>query len=30
VRKQNIAAQVGRKRSEGVELKDPRPGQGLG
>ena len=30
VRKQNIAAQVGRKRSEGVELKDVRPGQGLG
>jgi NADH-quinone oxidoreductase subunit J len=30
VRKQDIAAQVGRKRSEGVELKDVRPGQGLG
>ncbi|PZO55493.1 MAG: NADH-quinone oxidoreductase subunit J [Alphaproteobacteria bacterium] len=30
VRKQDITAQVGRKRSEGVELKDPRPGQGLG
>ncbi len=30
VKKQNIAAQVGRKRSEGVELKDIRPGQGLG
>lgn len=30
VRKQDIAAQVGRKRSEGVELKDIRPGQGLG
>jgi len=30
VKKQNIAAQVGRKRSEGVELKDVRPGQGLG
>ena len=29
VKKQNIAAQVGRKRSEGVELKDIRPGQGL-
>lgn len=29
VRKQDIAAQVGRKRSEGVELKDIRPGQGL-
>jgi NADH-quinone oxidoreductase subunit J len=30
VRKQNVAAQVGRKRSEGVELKDIPPGQGLG
>jgi NADH-quinone oxidoreductase subunit J len=30
VKRQNIAAQVGRKRSEGVELKDIRPGQGLG
>jgi len=30
VKKQDIAAQVGRKRSEGVELKDIRPGQGLG
>ena len=30
VKKQNIAAQVGRRRSEGVELKDVRPGQGLG
>ncbi len=30
VRKQDITAQVGRKRSEGVELKDIRPGQGLG
>ncbi|QGZ95230.1 NADH-quinone oxidoreductase subunit J [Terricaulis silvestris] len=30
VRKQDIHAQVGRKRSEGVELKDIRPGQGLG
>lgn len=30
VRKQNIAAQVGRRRKEGVELKDVRPGQGLG
>jgi NADH-quinone oxidoreductase subunit J len=29
VKKQDIAAQVGRKRSEGVELKDVRPGQGL-
>jgi NADH-quinone oxidoreductase subunit J len=30
VRRQNIAKQVGRRRSEGVELKDVRPGQGLG
>jgi NADH-quinone oxidoreductase subunit J len=30
VKKQDITAQVGRKRSEGVELKDIRPGQGLG
>jgi len=30
VKKQDIAAQVGRKRSEAVELKDIRPGQGLG
>jgi NADH-quinone oxidoreductase subunit J len=30
VKKQDIARQVGRKRSEGVELKDIRPGQGLG
>lgn len=30
VKKQDIAAQVGRKRSEGVELKDIRSGQGLG
>jgi NADH-quinone oxidoreductase subunit J len=30
VRKQDIHSQVGRKRSEGVELKDIRPGQGLG
>jgi NADH-quinone oxidoreductase subunit J len=30
VRKQDIAAQVGRRRSEAVELKDVRPGQGLG
>jgi NADH-quinone oxidoreductase subunit J len=30
VRKQDIHAQVNRKRSEGVELKDIRPGQGLG
>ncbi|MBN8606952.1 MAG: NADH-quinone oxidoreductase subunit J [Caulobacterales bacterium] len=30
VKKQDIAAQVGRKRAEGVELKDIRPGQGIG
>ncbi len=30
VKKQDIAKQVGRRRSEGVELKDVRPGQGLG
>jgi NADH-quinone oxidoreductase subunit J len=30
VRKQDIAAQVGRTRAEGVELKDVRPGQGIG
>ncbi|MGE3143237.1 MAG: NADH-quinone oxidoreductase subunit J [Hyphomonadaceae bacterium] len=30
VRKQRVSAQVGRRRSEGVELKDVRPGQGLG
>lgn len=30
VKKQNIADQVGRRRSDGVELKDVRPGQGLG
>jgi NADH-quinone oxidoreductase subunit J len=30
VKRQDIAAQVGRRRSEGVELKDVRPGQGLG
>jgi NADH-quinone oxidoreductase subunit J len=30
VRKQDIAAQVGRRRSEAVELKDVRPGEGLG
>ncbi len=29
VKKQDIAAQVGRRRSEAVELKDVRPGQGL-
>jgi NADH-quinone oxidoreductase subunit J len=30
VRRQDVGAQVGRKRSEAVELKDIRPGQGLG
>ncbi|MBL8536528.1 MAG: NADH-quinone oxidoreductase subunit J [Hyphomonadaceae bacterium] len=30
VKKQDVGAQVGRRRSEGVELKDVRPGQGLG
>ncbi len=30
VKKQDITAQVGRKRADGVELKDIRPGQGLG
>jgi NADH-quinone oxidoreductase subunit J len=30
VRKQDIHAQVGRRRADGVELKDVRPGQGLG
>ena len=30
VKKQDIAAQVGRRRSEAVELKDVRPGEGLG
>ncbi len=29
VKKQDIAAQVGRRRSQAVELKDIRPGQGL-
>ena len=29
VKKQDIAAQVGRRRSQGVELKDVRPGQGI-
>jgi len=29
VRRQNVSRQVGRRRSEGVELKDVRPGQGL-
>jgi NADH-quinone oxidoreductase subunit J len=30
VKKQNVAAQVGRKRSQGVELTDVKPGQGIG
>jgi NADH-quinone oxidoreductase subunit J len=30
VRRQDVGAQVGRKRSEGVELKDVQSGQGLG
>jgi NADH-quinone oxidoreductase subunit J len=30
VKKQDVHKQVGRKRSEAVELKDVRPGQGLG
>jgi NADH-quinone oxidoreductase subunit J len=30
VKKQDIAAQVGRRRADGVELKDVRPGQGIG
>jgi len=30
VKKQDITAQVGRRRADGVELKDIRPGQGLG
>ena len=30
VKKQDVGAQVGRRRSEAVELKDVRPGQGLG
>ena len=29
VKRQDIAKQVGRRRSEGVELKDVRPGQGI-
>jgi NADH-quinone oxidoreductase subunit J len=29
VKKQDIAAQVGRRRSQAVELKDVRPGQGI-
>ena len=30
VKRQDIAAQVGRRRYEAVELKDVRPGQGIG
>jgi NADH-quinone oxidoreductase subunit J len=30
VKKQDVGAQVGRRRSQAVELKDVRPGQGLG
>ncbi|MGE3303582.1 MAG: NADH-quinone oxidoreductase subunit J [Hyphomonadaceae bacterium] len=30
VKRQDVAAQVGRRRSEGVELKDVKSGQGLG
>jgi NADH-quinone oxidoreductase subunit J len=30
VRRQDVSAQVGRRRSQGVELKDVKPGQGLG
>lgn len=30
VKKQDIAEQVGRRRAEAVELKDIRPGQGIG
>ena len=30
VKRQKVAEQVGRRRSEAVELKDVRPGQGLG
>jgi len=29
VRRQSVAAQVGRRREDGVELKDVKPGQGL-
>ncbi|MBI1188574.1 MAG: NADH-quinone oxidoreductase subunit J [Alphaproteobacteria bacterium] len=29
VKRQDVARQVGRRRSQGVELKDVRPGQGL-
>jgi NADH-quinone oxidoreductase subunit J len=30
VRRQDVARQVGRRRSEGVELKDVKSGQGVG
>jgi NADH-quinone oxidoreductase subunit J len=30
VRRQDVSKQVGRRRSEGVELKDVKTGQGLG
>jgi len=30
VKRQDVARQVGRRRAQGVELKDIRPGQGLG
>jgi len=30
VRKQDVGVQVGRRRSEAVELKDVRPGEGIG
>ncbi|MES1196993.1 MAG: NADH-quinone oxidoreductase subunit J [Pseudomonadota bacterium] len=30
VRRQDVGAQVGRRRAQAVELKDVRPGQGLG
>jgi NADH-quinone oxidoreductase subunit J len=30
VKKQDVAAQVGRRRADAVELKDVRPGQGIG
>ena len=29
VRRQSVAAQIGRRRADGVELKDVKPGQGL-
>jgi NADH-quinone oxidoreductase subunit J len=30
VKRQDVSAQVGRTRKQAVELKDVRPGQGLG